>query len=94
MKKNLVFFHGLLVIITVELSPYKGYLGTRHRVLYIDVVLSLVVQNVLSRYEVLHLGPLNLSFINFGGFSYCVLYTEYPLREVPLYSNFTTCVYY
>ncbi len=44
--------------------PYKGHIGTCwHFVLYIEVVLCLEVQNVLSRYEVLHLGPLNLSFI-------------------------------
>ncbi len=52
---------------TVE-PPYKGHLGTRHFVIYnitepIEVVLSLEVQNVLSRYEILQLGPLNLSFI-------------------------------
>ncbi len=51
---------------TVE-SLYKGHLGTWHFVLYIEV------QYVLSRYEVLHLGPLNLSFI--WSIFYCVLYT-------------------
>ncbi len=55
--------------------PYKGHIGTRHFVLYIEVVFSLEVQNLLSRYEVLHLGPLNLSF--------SVLYTDCPLYKVP-----------
>ncbi len=43
-------------VYTVEPS-YKGHLGIRHLVLYKEVVLSLEVQNVLSRYEVIHLGP-------------------------------------
>ena len=70
---------------TVE-SPYKGHLNWdyRHIVLYKEDVLSLEVQNVLSRYEVPHLRPLKLSFINYGGVFYCVLYTECPLREVTL----------
>ncbi len=42
---------GISSIYTVE-PPYKGHIGTRHFVLYKEV------QNVLSRYEVLHLGPL------------------------------------
>ncbi len=54
--------------------PYKGHLGTRHLVLYKEVVLSLEVQNVLSKYEVLHLGPLNLSFIKLWSFSIMSLY--------------------
>ncbi len=40
-------------------SPYKGHLGTRHLVLYKEVVLLFEVQNVLSKYEAFHLGPLN-----------------------------------
>ncbi len=56
---------------------YKGHHGTRHLVFYIEVVLSLEVQNVLLRYEVLHLGP-------FFYMDYCVLYMECPLREVSL----------
>ncbi len=40
---------------TVE-PPYKELLGTRH--IYTEVVLSLEV----LRYELCHLGPLNLSF--------------------------------
>ncbi len=46
---------------TVE-PPYNGHLGTRHLVLYKEVVLSLEVENVLWKYEILHLGSLNLSF--------------------------------
>ncbi len=62
---------------------YKGHLGSWHLVHYIEVVLSVEVQNVLSRYEVLHLGPWD----HLGGFIYCALYTECPLRDVPLYYN-------
>ncbi len=36
----------------MEKPQYKGHIGTRHFVLYKEVVLSLEVQNVLSKYEV------------------------------------------
>ena len=59
-------------------SIYRTPLGTRrHCVLYIEVVLSLEVQNILSRYELLHLGPLNLSFI-------WRLFLLYPLYGVSI----------
>ncbi len=57
---------------TVE-PPYKGHLGTRHLILYREVVVSLEVQKVLSRYGVHHLGPFNLSFIR-RLFQSCPLY--------------------
>ena len=59
-------------VYTVE-PPYKGHLETRHFVLYIEV-LSLEVRNVLSRYEILHLGQLNLSFM-WRLFLLCPLYS-------------------
>ncbi len=78
---------------TVE-PPYKGHLGTRHPVHYKEVVLSLEVQNVLSRYEVLHLGPLNLSFI-WRLFLLCSLYRVSFIRGIPQYCStctFITCI--
>ncbi len=51
--------HEVVKLLTRLLQ--RDYRGT------IEVVLSLEVQNVLLRYEVLHLGPLNhVSFIQSG----------------------------
>ncbi len=70
----------------------EGHLGTRHFVLYIEIVLSLEVHNVLSRYEVLHLGPLNLSFI-WRFFLLCPLYGVSIKRGFTEYQYTCTCTY-
>jgi hypothetical protein len=61
----------------------NGHVGTRHFVLYREVVLSSEVTNVLYRkVNVLDLKVCPL----YRGFFYCVLYLECPLSEVLLYT--------
>ena len=63
--------------------PNNGHVGTRHFVLYIEVVLSLEVMYYYNRKW--NFGTLKCVLME-RFFFYCVLYLESPLSEVPLYS--------
>ena len=67
--------------------PNSGHVGTRNFVLYGEVVLSSEVKKVLySTIGKWNFGTLKCVLYR-EFFFYCVLYSECPLSEVPLYTQ-------